>query len=329
MTVRRRAFGTTGLLVSDVGVGCSRLGGVFSTGTTPREESDLVTAAIDAGINFFDTSDLYSHGQSEVLIGRAVRPRRGEVVLATKGGYVRPNETRLLSRAKPLLRPVVRALGLTRPSSRVANGVSIDQDFSPQHLIAALEGSLRRLGTDYIDIYQLHSPSRDVVEAGDFVPVLDQLKAQGKIRYYGIAADDAGDVENFDRHPSIDTLQVPFSAIDQVASAMVFPKAARAGTGVVSRSCFAAGLLVSSLSEDQLRERTPDWKAIVAFRSKADKLGRPLSELALQFNLATAPIAVTIVGMRTRAHLAGIVRDAEAPALTPDEVESLVGSNPA
>jgi aryl-alcohol dehydrogenase-like predicted oxidoreductase len=327
--MRHRPFGTTGLLVSEVGVGCSRLGGVFSTGTTPREESALLGAAMDAGINFFDTSDLYSNGQSEILVGKAVRRRRSEVVIATKGGYVSPSETRLLGRVKPLLRPIVRALGLKRPSSRAAGGASIDQDFSPGYLVAALEASLRRLGTDYVDIFQLHSPGRDVVDAGEFLPVLDRLKAQGKIRHYGIAADDAADVESIDRHPSITSVQVPFSAIEQRASTLVFPKARAAGTGVISRSCFAAGLLVSSLSEDELRERTPDWKAILAFRSKAAELGRPLPQLALQFNLGMEPIAVTLIGLRTRAHLAGIVRDIDAPSLSSAEMELLVAPSPA
>jgi aryl-alcohol dehydrogenase-like predicted oxidoreductase len=324
LTVRYRPFGGTDLVVSDVGVGCSRLGGTFSTGSSPREESALLGAAVDAGINFFDTSDLYSHGQSEIIVGKALRSRRAEVVIATKGGYVRPGQARALGRLKPYVRPVVRALRLKRPGGGSSGGgAPIAQDFSPRHLADALEASLRRLGTDHVDIYQLHSPSKEVVDTGDFVPVLDGLKAQGKIRHYGIAADAAADIESFDRHPSITSLQVPFSVIDQRASDVVFPAAAAAGAGVISRSCFAAGLLVGSLPDDVLRQRTPDWKAILAFRAKAAELGRPLRELALKFNLGSDAVAVTIVGMHTPAHLAQIVRDAEAPPLTSDEMASL------
>jgi aryl-alcohol dehydrogenase-like predicted oxidoreductase len=322
--VRRRPFGTTGLVVSEVGVGCSRLGGMFSAGSSQRDEADLITQAVDAGINFFDTSDLYSHGQSEVLLGKVLRSRRGEVVLATKGGYVRPGQERLLARAKPLVRPIVRALGVKRPTrAGGGGGAPIEQDFRPEHLATALEGSLRRLGTDHIDIYQLHSPPRAAIDAGAFIPVLDRLKAQGKLLHYGIAADAASDLEDVDRHRSITSLQMPFSAIDQSASAVVFPKATAAGVGVISRSCFAAGLLVGSRSEAELREQTPDWKAILAFRSKAAELGRARRELALQFNLGTAPIAVTIVGMSTPKHLDDILRDAAAPPLSADEMASL------
>jgi aryl-alcohol dehydrogenase-like predicted oxidoreductase len=325
--VRQRPFGTTGLVVSEIGVGCSRLGGVFSTGSSPREETDLLRSAVDSGINFFDTSDLYSHGQSEILVGRALRSRRSEVVIATKGGYVRPGQARLLGRLKPYARPVVRALRLKRPGAGSgAGGGTLGQDFRPEYLAGALEASLRRLGTDRVDIYQLHSPPRQVIDAGEYVAVLDRLKAEGKILHYGIAADHAADVESFDRHPSISSLQVPFSAIDQAATDVVLLKAAAAGVGVIGRSCFAAGLLVGSLPDEVLRRRTPDWKAILAFRAKAAETGRPLRELALQFSLGTNGLAVTIVGMHTAAHLHQVVHDAAAASLTSDEMASLVKS---
>jgi aryl-alcohol dehydrogenase-like predicted oxidoreductase len=250
-------------------------------------------------------------------------------VLATKGGYIRPGQERLLARAKPLVRPIVRALGVKRPGSRGGGGggggdAAIEQDFRPEHLVQAVEGSLRRLGTDHIDIYQLHSPPRAVIGAGEFIPALDELKAQGKIRHYGIAADAASDLAEVDRHPSITSLQLPFSVIDQSAAATVLPRAAAGGVGVISRSCFAAGLLVGSRSEAELRQQTPDWQAILDFRAKADELGRPRRELALQFNLGTAPIAVTIVGMSTPKQLADIVAEAAAPPLSDDERAALI-----
>ena len=197
------------------------------------------------------------------------------------------------------------------------------QDFSPGYLVAAVEASLRRLGTDYIDIYQLHSPPPDIVDGGEFIAALERLQAQGKIRYFGIAADDADAVGQFDRHPDLRSLQVPFSVIDQAAADRVFPTAAATGVGVVSRSCFAAGLLVGDLPEAALRERTPDWQAIVAFRERAAELGRPLKELALKFSLGVEPIAVTVVGMRTPDHLREILRAVAAAPLTDVEMAAL------
>jgi aryl-alcohol dehydrogenase-like predicted oxidoreductase len=318
--VRQNAFGTTGLSVSAVGIGCSRLGGVFSTDTSRGDEIAMVRGAIDAGITLFDTSDMYSHGQSEVVVGKGVKGRRSDVVLATKGGYVWPAESRLLARAKPLLRPVVRRLGVRRPRGHPAGppGV-VPQDFSPAYLAAAVEASLRRLGTDYIDVYQLHSPPPRVVDEGAFVEVLDRLKAEGKIRHYGLAGDAAADLVHFDRHPGITALQVPVSAIDQDALASLLPKARAAGAGVISRSCFAAGLLVGDRPEAELREATPDWQAIVAFRVTAARLARPRKELALQFNMGVESIAATVVGVRSPAQLEELLRLAATPPLTSDE----------
>src|SRR6476661_6221242 len=105
----------------------------------------MLRQAMDAGVNLFDTADLYSHGQSEILLGRAIKGRRDEVVVATKVGYAVPAQSRLLGRLKPVLRPIVQTLGLKRPPSAGAPAGPISQDFSPSYLAAAVEASLKRL----------------------------------------------------------------------------------------------------------------------------------------------------------------------------------------
>jgi aryl-alcohol dehydrogenase-like predicted oxidoreductase len=316
--VRAKPFGRTGLTVSSIGIGCSRLGGTFSS-TSGSEETDLVRAALDAGVNFFDTSDMYSHGQSEVLLGRALRGRRSEAIIATKAGYVVPSSSRLVGRIKPLVRPLVRAVKASRVRPSPGPAATVAQDFSPEYLAAAAEASLRRLGTDYIDIFQLHSPPRSVVDAGEFVGVFEQLKAQGKIRHYGIAADKAEDLIAAPGLASVESLQMPFSAINHAAASGVLTAAAANGVGAISRSCYAAGLLVGPLSDSDLRARTPDAEAIIRFRRAAARLARPLKELALQFNLGVDEIAVTVLGMVRREQLEENVRFAAAPPLTFDE----------
>jgi aryl-alcohol dehydrogenase-like predicted oxidoreductase len=318
-------FGATGLSVSGIGVGCSRIGGMFTTGSSPADELRMLRQAIDAGINIFDTADLYSHGQSEILVGKAIKGRRADAVVATKGGYVLPTQSRLVGRIKPLVRPIIQATGLRRPaSSSGAPRGAAAQDFSPAYLAAAVEASLRRLGTDYIDIYQLHSPTRSVVEAGDFVACLQGLQDQGKIRHFGVAVDAVTDAEPFTGRPGITAIELPFSVIDQRAADGLLADAAARGVGVISRSCFAAGLLVGPQTADELRAATPDWEAVLAFRATASELHRSPKELALQFNLGTAGVAVTLVGMRTPAQLAEIVRYEGAPALTEAERVALV-----
>jgi aryl-alcohol dehydrogenase-like predicted oxidoreductase len=321
--VRYRTFGATGITVSELGVGCSRIGGVRSPGGSRKAELALLGAAVDAGINFFDTADIYSQGQSEVLVGQAFRARRSEVVIATKGGYLVPIQRRLVATIKPLVRPVVQRLGLRRSVIGRPGGGPMAQDFSPAHLKAAVEASLRRLRTDYIDVYQLHSPARSVVEAGEYLAVLDELKAQGKILHYGVAADSASDVVCFDRHPGVSSLQVPFSLLHQQAAADLFPNAAAHAVAIVSRSCYAAGLFKDELSPEALRDLTPDWEQILGLRQVAAELGRRLLEAALQFALAFEPIAVTILGMRTPEHLRENLRHYSAPPLTQTELARL------
>jgi aryl-alcohol dehydrogenase-like predicted oxidoreductase len=326
--VRRRPFGDTGWSVSEIGIGCSRLGGAFSTDTTPRDELAMLLDAIDAGINFFDTSDMYSHGQSEILLGKALKGRRESVIVATKGGFVHPSSARLLTKAKPLLRRTIRALRIQKvsgASSRSGGRMSVTQDFSPPHLAAAVERSLRRLNTDYVDVYQLHSPPNSIVEAAEYLGVLAELKAQGKIRQFGLAAERPDDIAGFETQSGLRSIQVPFSAIEQRAGVRVIPGAVALGAGIIARSCFGAGLLVGDLPEEQLRERTPDANAILRFRAIAADLGRGHKELALQFNLSVAPLSVTVIGVKAPTQLHDLLREYEKAPLSKHEASLIVG----
>jgi aryl-alcohol dehydrogenase-like predicted oxidoreductase len=316
--MRYRELGTTGLRVSELGVGCARLGGMLTQGTSRKEELALLGAALDAGINFFDTSDLYSQGESEALLGRAFRRRRSEVVIATKGGYLVTAGRRHVARVKPLLRPVVQRLGIRRPGG-AGHGAPLAQDFSPDHLRSAVEGSLRRLGTDTIDLYQLHSPPCRVIESDELTGVLSELRVEGKIRHFGIAADAPQDVRNFDRQAGVASLQIPFSVLEHDGAAPVFRKAAEHGVAVIARSCYAAGLFRDELSETDLRALTPDADRIIALRRAAALLGRPLLEAALHFDLAVEQVSVTLLGMRKTAHLAGNLELYTRRSLSDDE----------
>jgi aryl-alcohol dehydrogenase-like predicted oxidoreductase len=321
--MRRRTFGGTGMVVSEIGIGCSRLGGVLTPGSSRQEQIAMLQEAVDAGISFFDTADMYSQGQSEVILGQALGRRRSDVVVATKGGYLVPTGQRFIARLKPLARPVVQRLRIPRPL-RTAGGIgAMAQDFSPAHLNAAVEASLRRLRTDYIDLYQLHSPTRQVVEEGGYIEALEQLRAQGKILHYGIAADDPADATPFDRHRGIESLQVPFNLVDQRARDLVFGRAVERGVGVIVRSCYVAGLLDERVSESTLRDSTPDWQEVLRLRETARGFGRSALEVALQFSLAAGPTAVTILGMRTRVHLQQNLRLYASPPLSPEELDML------
>src|SRR6478609_131754 len=160
--MRLNAFGKTDLKVAEYGFGCARIGGVFQG--DPQSFVRLLAVARDGGINFFDTADMDSQGESEALLGRVFGKRRTEVIITTKAGYCLPGRRKLAGRLKPLLRPVIKALGIRRDRLPSMARGTIQQDFSPAYLTSALEASLRRLRTDYVDLFQLHSPPAEVVE---------------------------------------------------------------------------------------------------------------------------------------------------------------------
>src|SRR5882757_9706005 len=147
------AFGTTGLSVSEIGFGGSRIGGVFADKNSSKEALTVLRKALDCGITFYDTADMYSQGESESLMGTAFRGRRQQVILATKGGYRLPARRNLIKRVKPFVRPLVQALKIKRASLPTGFSGALSQNFAPEYLSRALEASLKRLQPDYVELY--------------------------------------------------------------------------------------------------------------------------------------------------------------------------------
>src|SRR5215468_562109 len=141
-----------------MGFGGARIGGLLAQDGGRATSLRTLEAACDAGINFYDTADMYSQGESEILIGKAFRKKRDEVFIATKGGYRLPGRRRLIQLIKPFVKPIVQAIGLRRRAVPAALSGTMSQDFSADYLRKAVEASLRRLRSDYIDLYQVHSP---------------------------------------------------------------------------------------------------------------------------------------------------------------------------
>jgi aryl-alcohol dehydrogenase-like predicted oxidoreductase len=312
MQVRR--LGGTQLHVSELGFGCARIGGIFQG--DPQRYFDLLHAARHAGINFFDTSDIYSQGESESLLGRAFRGRRAEVVLASKAGYRLPSQRRLASRLKPLLRPLIRRLGLRRDRLPAAVRGTLSQDFTPKYLRKAVEGSLRRLGTDYLDLLQLHSPTAAQLQSGEWVDALDALKRAGKLRYYGISCDDEAAGLAALGFEGVSTLQVRLNLLDRGAEQNLLPRARARGVGVIARESLANGLLVKdaadidlakySASPEDAAEKT---RVLSELRERASREGRTLGRLALDYARGVEGVGVTLVGASSVTQLETLLRD--------------------
>jgi aryl-alcohol dehydrogenase-like predicted oxidoreductase len=325
--VEYRVFGKTGWRVSEIGFGGARIGGLLAQDGGRSASLNTLAAALDAGINFYDTADIYSQGESEVLIGKAFRKTRDKVLIASKGGYCLPAGKKLMQLIKPFAKPIVRALGLRRTWVPPSIAGSISQDFSPVYLRSAVEASLRRMQTDYIDLYQLHSPPPEILRGAqiqDSLGVLAQLKTEGKIWHYGIALDSVDDAQHCLELDGISSLQVPFGVLDMEALDSVFDEISKRQLGIIARGCFAGGALKESLTEAELRASEPKWERVLKLRRILERYGRSTTEAALQFSLRDRRIGVNIIGMRTLDHLATNLRHYASCPLSDEEFDKLL-----
>ena len=323
-----RSFGTTGLRVSALGLGCHTIGGGLYH-RDDRESIRMLHQAFDAGVNFFDVSDHHSQGHAERLIGRAFRGRRDRAILATKTGYRFAPAGVFALQMRSLLRPASRLL---RPWQRQLHRLKASQvryDFSPQHIRRAIEASLVRLQTEYVDLYQLYKPSRSIVEAGGFIDVLEELKAKGKIRHYGLAPATAEDALPAFKHPGISSVQVAVNLLDQEALPALIPCAQRQGVAVVARYPRACGLLTSAgfdlmgdTSQYSEQEHAQRVRRAQAFRVLV-RPDRTLAQAALQFVLQIPGIASLVPRAVTCTELAENLGALSAPPLNADELRQI------
>jgi aryl-alcohol dehydrogenase-like predicted oxidoreductase len=325
--VRFRDFGKTGWRVSEIGFGGARIGGLLAQDGGKAASLRTLEAACDAGINFYDTADMYAQGESEILIGKAFRKMRDKVFIATKGGYCLPVRKRFIQFIKPLAKPIVRAIGLRRSAVPAALSGVISQDFSSGHLRKAVEASLRRLQSDHIDLYQLHSPPREELlgtQLQDALGLLARLKVEGKIREYGIALDSVDDAAHCLGMEGIASLQMPFGLMDPEALDGVFWKVSELQYGIITRGCFGGGALKEPLTETDLRAIEPKWERVLQIRRVAEQIKRSPLEAALQFSLSIERISVTVLGMRTARHLVANLQYYRAQPLSNEEKRDLL-----
>jgi aryl-alcohol dehydrogenase-like predicted oxidoreductase len=305
-----------------LGFGCVNLGSATAA-MSPAEQTRLVAAALDRGVTVFDTADAYGNGASERILGRAVRGRRDDLTISTKGGYVfRPRSAveqrarRLAWRAvewrrgrgRPQSDPDGAASGGADPSGTAtglapasSGGGSYDeQAFTPTHLRAAVEASLRRLGTDRIDVYQLHGPNE---RHDDLLAQLDDLRTAGTIGTFGIGAESLESATDWLDVPEIGLVFVAYGLLDPAAAEAVLPRARTEGRRVWARGVLGGGVLSAA-------ERDPDriaghWKypAIVELQRLAAEAGLGLDELAVGWVRRNPDVETIVLGIGSTRHL--------------------------
>jgi aryl-alcohol dehydrogenase-like predicted oxidoreductase len=291
-------LGITDLEVSPIAFGTWQLGGEW--GEFDQDEGvSAIRHARDLGVNLFDTAQGYGFGASERLLGRALRDdldnRRDEVVIATKGG----------------LR--MSADGIVR-------------DSSPDWLRRGVEDSLRALGVDHIDVYQVHWPDPDVPFA-ETAGALQRIVDAGKIRHVGVSNFDASQIDEFARTRPVETLQPPYDLFRRDIEAELLPYAREHDIGVLVYGPLAHGLLTGALDEgtefadDDWRSGAPFFKGeeyrrnVQTVRALQDfaseQFGTSVGRLAIAWTLAHPAVQVAIVGARSPKHIEDSVAAAE------------------
>lgn len=277
--MEKRKLGNTGLEVTVVGFGAMTIGGAFGP-VDDAQSTAALHAAIDSGMNFIDTSNAYGEGRSESLIGDFLKSRsdRDDILIITKGGN---------------------------------NMVTRTRNFEANYIAQCLEESLQRLGRETIDLYLLHNPSVDNMQALDSYAILDKAKADGKIRHWGVSVNTVEECEFAAAQNRPSALQMEYNVMNQSASG-AFAAAQAAGLGVISRVPLGRGFLSGSIdeskqfSDDDSRKRSLTPENIRKFqvhlnkvKQLAGELGVSPAELAVRFCVSNPNVSCVIPGVRT------------------------------
>ncbi|WP_413799998.1 aldo/keto reductase [Streptomyces iranensis] len=300
--MKRRILGGTGISVSEYALGAMMFGAL---GNADHDDSvRIIHRALDAGINFVDTADVYSEGESEEIVGKALKGRRDDIVLATKAHF---------------------------PMGDDPN----DGGNSRRWITQEVENSLRRLGTDYIDLYQIHRPD-PTTDVDETLSVLSDLVRAGKVRAVGSSTFPAEQIVEAQwvserrGHVRFRSEQPPYSILARGVEAAVLPTARKYGMGVLSWGPLSAGWLTgryikasdidlsggrAAVEKRKFDPSLPDnarkLEAVGALAELASDAGLSLPHMAIAFVRAHPAITSVIIGPRTMEHLEDLLAGAE------------------
>jgi aryl-alcohol dehydrogenase-like predicted oxidoreductase len=315
--VKYRKLGNTGLSVSEVGFGVWTVGTTWWGITDEDFGVDLMRQAYELGITFFDNADSYGDGKGEEMLARALGDVRDKITIATKFGYdiyTTPTDARPGHQERP-------------------------QDFSPAFVRRAVDQSLRRLGTDYIDLYQLHNPRMTAIESDELFAMLEDLKSAGKIRAYAVALGPAIGWEDEGlaalRRRNIGALQTIYNLLEQDPGRAFFPVARERGVGVLVRVPHSSGMLEGKYSSettfaenDHRSHRPKEWltgglEKLRAVEFLAGGTGRTIGQAALQFILSEPSVSSTLPNIYNAEQLREFAEAPGTPPITQEELARL------
>lgn len=284
--MKYNTIGQSGILVSEVGFGCMSL-------DSTNNNKHLIDKALDIGINFFDTADLYEKGLNEEILGNALIGKRSECIIATKVG----NQWR-------------------------ADGSGWDWNPRKSYILSAIENSLRRLKTDYIDLYQLHGGTVDD-PIDEIIETFDTLVDQGKIRHYGISSIRPEVIRKYVQHSSIVSVMMQYSLLDRRPEENITKLLDENNISILARGCLAQGLLTGKSAVNYLDYTAEEVEVAAKAISFVSGNKRSPAETALLYILKKPVVASAVAGIRTIEQLMDCSRIDEVAELLASEYNFL------
>jgi len=310
-----RPLGRTGWKVSDISFGAWAIGGAWGN-VSDDESLAALNQAIDSGVNFIDTADVYGDGRSERLIAQLKKTRKDEIIVATKAGRRLPKQT-------------------------VAG-------YSRENLNGWVDRSLKNLSTDTIDLVQLHCPPTELYNRAEVFGMLDDLVKAGKIRYYGVSVEKVEEALKAIEYPNVQTVQIIFNCFRQKPAETFFPKAKEKRVGILARVPLASGMLTGKLRADSQFASDDhrnfnrhgehfdvgetfsgvDYKAGLDAVEELRKLvpaGTSMTQFALRWILMFDAVTCAIPGGKRPGQVAENSQASDLPALSADVMHKLKG----
>lgn len=307
-----RKLGNTGFTMPPIGLGLWAVGGTQWGTTDDAQALAMIDSALDQGVRFFDTADVYGDGHSEELLGTAMAGRRDQFVVGTKIGWV----------------------GFDGEA-----GASAYTD--AKTLIQGVESNLKRLNTDYLDIMQSHINFRDpTMEV--FLEGFETLKRQGKIRAYGVSTSDFGYLQAFNRDGGCSTLQIDYSILNRTPEVDCLPYCRTNDIGTIVRGGLAMGILTGKFNADSTFEDSDFRKAWITdpeqnavFRNDLQTVeqlkavldlgpdGQTLGQLAVRFLLANPAVSMVIPGGKNARQLTSNLAVLKMPPMGSEEMKAI------
>jgi len=293
MVMEYAQLGKSDLRISRIAFGC------MSLGNDQQEIETILHAAIDGGINYFDTADLYDKGLNEERIGAALKAKRKDVIIATKAG----NQWR-------------------------SDGSGWDWNPSKEYILACADKSLQRLQTDYIDLYQLHGGTLDD-PIDETIEAFELLKQQGKIRWYGISSIRPNVIREYVKRSNIVSVMMQYSLLDRRPEETALHLLHQNNIGVLTRGSVASGLLVNKPPKPYLNYAAEEVKKAAEAIRLISSDDRQPAQTAVQYVLHHPAVTAAVVGIRTREQLEDALLIAGTKGLSENEIRQLQESIPA